>query len=286
MKQFIIAMGLAVLTAGTGMAQTDALLSKKGQPILPEKGDIGLGFNAVPVLSFFGNMFNGNQNNTFAGNNKFVSNLGNQVLFGKYMLSENRALRAHLRIGINGQTNGNYVFDDVANSPDSLVLDRQRLNNQTYVLGAGYEFRRGKGRIQGFYGAEANIALNFGSTSYEYGNAFGAVNPAPTTTTDFANGVSAAQGERLVSTNNGAGFGFGVRPFVGLEYFFAPKISVGAEFGWGLNYQVTGDGESKFESFEAASGNVITRTQVQSGNNGFNVDTDNFNGALFLMFYF
>jgi hypothetical protein len=275
-----------VLSASVHAQDGEGLLSKNGRQVLPERGDIGLGFNAVPVLGFFGNMFNGNMNNAFAGQNKFASALGSQTIFGKYFLESNRAIRAHFQIQMSGSTLGNYVFDDTQNSPQALVLDRSRNHQQTYILGGGYEFRRGHGRVQGFYGAEAFFMYGRNTTDFSYGNAFGVLNSAPTSTTDFASGTAAPQGERTSFINNGSSFGMGIRPFIGVEYFFAPKISIGGEFGWNLMYNVTFDGESTTERFDVPTESVIRRNTPVSGNNGFNLNTDNFNGALFLMFYF
>lgn len=175
-------LGALMLQTSVASAQ-ETMENKNGQEILPQAGDIGLGVNAVPILNFVGNTFNGNTNNTYIGSNKFVSNLGNNVIFGKYMLSSTTALRAHLRVGISSFSNRNYVYDDTKNDPDSLVTDYVRINNSQYILGAGYEMRRGFGRLRGFYGAEAFLGYGrLNQRTYQYGNAFGALNAAPTST--------------------------------------------------------------------------------------------------------
>lgn len=282
-------LGALMLQTSVASAQ-ETMENKNGQEILPQAGDIGLGVNAVPILNFVGNTFNGNTNNTYIGSNKFVSNLGNNVIFGKYMLSSTTALRAHLRVGINSFNNHNYVYDDTRNSPDSLVTDDIRVTNSQYVLGAGYEMRRGFGRLRGFYGAEVFLGYaKFNQRYYSYGNTFGALNAAPTSTAwDFNGNVSSegSDAERPVDLRQGGTFSIGVRPFIGFEYYFAPRIAIGTEFGWGIGYSVTGKGSSTVEYFEATSGNLLTTTVPVQGNNRWSVDTDNFNGALFLMFYF
>jgi hypothetical protein len=282
-------LGALMLQTSVASAQ-ETMENKNGQEILPQAGDIALGVNAVPILNFVGNTFNGNGNNTYIGQNRFVSNLGNNVIFGKYMLSSSTALRAHLRVGINSFSNKNYVYDDTKNSPDSLVTDQVRVTNSQYTLGAGYEMRRGFGRLRGFYGAE--VFLGYGRNNqrtYQYGNAFGALNAAPTSTTWDGNGNIQAENpdaERVVNNRQGGTFSVGVRPFIGFEYYFAPRIAIGTEFGWGLGYSATGKGTSTVEFYESTSGNVLQNTIPVQGSGRWNIDTDNFNGALFLMFYF
>ena len=82
------------------------------------------------------------------------------------------------------------------------------------------------------------------STNYTYGNTFGTGNIAPTSSTWFSWGGVAgenAEGERVVSQQGGNYNGVGLRGFIGVEYYIAPKICFGTEFGWGLMYGATGE---------------------------------------------
>lgn len=284
-RNIALAFGALALTCSVN-AQDAGLTNKEGIPILPEQGEYAIGFNAVPVLNWVGNMFNNTNNNTYVGDNKFISNLGNNVLFGKYMLENNRAIRAHLRVGIFNLSRDNYVIDDTANDPDMMVTDNQTINDQTYTLGGGYEFRRGQGRLQGIYGGDVFFMYNKNSESYEYGNVFGELNQAPTTTTNFNNGANSPQGERIVNFQSGGTFGLGVRPFVGVEYFFGSKMSIGGEFGWNVMFANTGDGERLSRYYDPVSAETIDIVDEFAGSRSWNLDTDNFNGAIFLMFYF
>src|SRR4030095_3666410 len=94
-------------------------------------------------------------------------------------------------------------------------------------LGAGMQYNRGKGRLRGIYGFEASIGLSSFKTTYDY-------NGTPN------NGA-------ILEAKDGSGFSLGVRGFVGAEYFFAPKISISGEFGWGIAFSSVGEGESTFE---------------------------------------
>ncbi len=278
-------LGAVALTFSMQAQDTD-LTNVEGVPVLPEQGEYAIGFNAVPILNWIGNSFNNTANNTYAGDNKFVSNLGNNVLFGKYMLENNRAIRAHLRVGVNNFSRDNYVIDDTENSPTIFVTDNQKLTNQTYTVGGGYEFRRGQGRLQGIYGADVFFMYNKTSESYEYGNAFGELNQAPTTTTNFGTGAAQPTGQRLMEVESGGTFGTGLRPFVGVEYFFGSKMSIGGEFGWNVMFATTGDGESVSRYYDPVAAETVDITDEVAGSRSWNLDTDNFNGAIFLMFYF
>lgn len=279
------ALGICAISFST-MAQDASLQNEEGFNILPEQGEYAIGFNAVPILNWVGNSFNANTNNTYADDNKFISNLGNNVLFGKYMLEEKVAIRAHLRVGITNNSRDNYVIDDTENDPDIFVTDNQVINNQTYTIGGGYEFRRGKGRVQGIYGGDVFFMYNKYNESYSYGNEFGQLNQAPTSTDNFLGQTEQPQGERITSFNSGGTFGVGVRPFVGVEYFFSSKMSIGGEFGWNVMFANTGDGSEVREYYDPVSSEVNTNTLDVAGSRNWNLDTDNFNGAIFLMFYF
>lgn len=186
----------------------------------------------------------------------------------------------------------NYVIDDTKNSPDSLVIDKGLFNNQIYIIGAGYEFRRGQTRLQGIYGGDIFFMLARNTASYEYGNVHGMLNQAPTTTTVFFNnggGLSSPQGMRPVSEEDGSIYGIGLRPFAGVEYFFAPRMSIGGEFGWNISYNKRTEGlmvEEYFAPDQGENGRVIQKETPIAGSRTWFLDTDNFNGALFLMFYF
>jgi hypothetical protein len=289
-KIFSLAFGVTLFAASVSAQET--LTNKNGKEILPEAGDIGLGFNAVPVLTYIGNMFNGNLNNTSIGQNKFLDYFGENSVFAKYMLTDKSAIRASLGLNISNNNYRNFVIDDTQNSPDSLVTDFAKINTQSYNISAGYEMRRGNGRVQGIFGGEIFYHYSSGSRSYDYANQFGMLNQAPTGS-DFNSPVpnsnafnASPMGSRVISEVGGRTVGFGVRPFIGIEYYFAPKISIGAEFGWYLMYASTNEAVSTTEYFEPVSGNVLNSTNRVAGRNSFNMGKDNLNGAIYLMFYF
>ena len=295
-KLIYIVLGIFVFQISTSYSQTtlkkDAgnnqpiLTTNDGFDILSKAGDYALGFNAIPILCFVGNTFNANASNTFIGLNKFASNLGQNVIFGKYLLTNNSAIRAHFRFGTQKNVLYNNVTNDGQGVPDSIVTDKATLNNSCTVLGIGYEYRRGKGRVQGIYGGDVFIQRTGSKEAYEYANTYSLSDQAPTTTTNFVNGSSAPVAERLLSKKGGNSYGIGVRPFAGIEYFFASKVSIGGEFGWNILYSKTTKSESLYEYYDVASDKAVNKTKTNPSNNSWFIDTDNFNGALFLMFYF
>lgn len=279
MKKSIIAFFCGIMLTTAVVAQ-ESEATDSGNEVLPAEGEFGLGFNVVPLVSYLGSNTNFSQGNHVLGNN---------AIFGKYMLTNTSALRAHIGVNSTYQSSSNYVFDDTQNSPDSLVTDVMSSRNHRYTFGAGYEMRKGKGRIQGIFGADAMFSWERNTASYEYGNDFSIGNQAPTSTNNFNTGSAAPQGERLASLEGGGTFGMGVRPFVGIEYYFAPRISIGAEFGFNVMYSRTSEARSITDYFDpntGSAGTVRQDTDFNAGRRAVNLNTDNFNGAVVLMFYF
>ncbi|MBK6524399.1 MAG: hypothetical protein IPG07_01945 [Crocinitomicaceae bacterium] len=290
----IIGVSLAIVFSAASFAQNEQIQNKNGVDMMPVSGEWGVGMNALPIFNYIGNAFNGNTNNTFMGGNKFVSYWSGQTLFGKYMLSDDNAIRAQLRIGQTNWTYNNYVYSDRANNPDSLVMDSYTNTTSNYSLGAGYEFRRGKNRLRGIYGGEAMYMFQRGTkTSYTYGNDYGIGNQSPTATEWFSWGGVIGEnpvGERVVSQSGGNYNGLGVRGFIGVEYYVLPKICIGTEFGWGVMYGKSGESVTRTEfwapTVDVPTGEKTWREVTTAGSSGWNIDTDNFGGSLYMMFYF
>jgi hypothetical protein len=189
-----IAMIFSAVAMMTASASAQELKSKKGENFLPEKGDWSIGFNADGIFSYIGNAFNGT-----AGNEAPTldyQKLGTFV--GKRFTSDKTADRYMANLGFNSDKTG----DNTASGFD-------------LTLGYGKEWRKGKTRLQGFYGADAMINVNSSSTKTVVG---------ATTTT----------------VKSGLGFGVGAQGFIGAEYFIFPKISMGAQYTYGLMLGVDG----------------------------------------------
>jgi len=293
MKKLSILFFMALFAfIGTSNAQVQQMTNKNGVNILPEAGSFAIGFDALPFLRFAGNMFNGNLNNGI--NAGFVNQGGTGLggtLYGKYFLSEKNAIRA--RLSINQSTNqfvNRVVQDGQAVPQNNIEVDDELVvGNFGLQLGGGMEFRRGKGRLMGVFGGEAMFGLNTSSETYTYGNMISSDNQTPTSTTDFnANGGNPAQlRNRVISRTNPNSFNLSVMGFAGVEYFFAPQISIGAEFTLGLRYTGTNKSEVVSEEWEANSSEVINISNVDGGRlTNFGIATGVWGGSINLMFHF
>jgi hypothetical protein len=273
------------------------LTSKKGEPILPEAEDWAISMNADPIFEFVGNAFNGNSNNKAANTNWLGSS---HTIIGKRFINEKSAYRIMLRLGFVNQTYKNMVSKDadagtVFSFPDKQgeVEDKYKHSNTNICLGVGKEWRKGKTRLQGFYGADLMIWISSFKDKFTYGNEMSNVNTtasggSSTTTTPTSTIWNTDEGSenfgtpdtvapvvsRPVLTKSGMTFGIGVRGFIGVEYFIFPKIAIGAEYGLGIGYQMKGAGRKEVQT---QGGSPLLVENVDSkiaGDSKFGFDTD------------
>jgi len=299
MKKLICIATLFLSTICISFAQTDTtttttnsgLSSDEGITILPEEGEWGLGISANPFLTYLGNFFNQAGNNG-APSYAFVQNPFNSLaLYGKLMKDENTAFRARFQFDMNTSGTKGVVAQSVL-TPDpfspQFVTDTRTASNTAVLLAFGLEKRRGAGRLQGVYGGEALIGFASTKDKYSYGNAINQQFTAPATT-DFGNNLLAAN-RRKTTEKIGSKFMFGVRGFIGVEYFFAPKMSIGGEFGYTFGITTAGKGSVTTEAYDATSTSARTITS-QAYDANYNrtytgIGLDNLNGSINLLFYF
>jgi len=293
---FFTAVQSQEVTSTTTESETVVLKSKRGINILPEAGEWGLGISANPFLNYAGNFFQGNSFNgspTFS----YVTNPANNVgLFGKYMIDANTAYRVRFNAGVGTQVDKavvtqNEITPDV-NYP-AFTEDFRKTSSQTILLAAGYEKRRGKSRVQGVYGGEVVLGYTGGKQTYEYGNSVSQDFNAPITNnfgTNIISGTTAAAVSRVTEQKSGASYYAGVRGFIGIEYFIAPRVSIGGEFGYSLAFRSASRTLVTSERWDANSNTVKeTKTDVGTPANYFTfvgVSLDNLSGAVNLLFYF
>jgi hypothetical protein len=262
--------------------------SKDGETILPEKGDWAVSLNLNPVLE---TTFGKNPNGIWKG-------LNNYSLVGKKFLDDKTAFRAVVSLtNVNTRKSNEIAKAMAIPNPDLNFGDKTPLVKDTWsnsttgiVIGGGIEKRKGKGRVQGFYGGEALLSLQAGTKNkFTYGNALTqnptgdqpdvdadgtystnwnamspAINPVNLAGTLPQNaGVTSA---RLLNSTTAGSFGIGVRGFIGAEYFFAPKFSIGGEFGWGLAFQRFGKSSQVWEAEgKLADGSEATAKVSETG---------------------
>ena len=214
-----------------GFTNAQEIKSSKGEKYLPEANDWAIGFNADGIFSYVGNSFNGNTGNA----SPFVTyNNGNFGTFiGKKFLTDQKALRviANLEAGSITNTNPTVTGTPSTNGTTTTTIKSSgEVSKSGFGLtaGLGKEWRKGKTRLQGFYGADILLTLRSFSTKTISTVEVTAVNTAPASTT---------VNTFTTDTVNKAGFIFGVgaQGFLGAEYFIFPKIAIGAQYTYGVN---------------------------------------------------
>jgi len=273
MKKTILLVAMAV-----GMTSVFAqdLTSKKGEKYLPESGDWSIGFDAMPILNAVGHAVSAQ-----GGGTGVTGPMGGATIVGKMYKDETTAYRAMLGLNFGSTTLNNNVFDDqptvvppATKDMTKTVLDTKKSSATAITLGAGLEKRKGKTRLQGFYGAMVHLTIGSGSDTYTYGNAISKDNTTPTTTTAWGGGApypSGPVGTRTKEMTAGSMFGFGLNGFIGAEYFVLPKISLGAEYSWGLSFASTGDGTATMETWDAVGSTVKSVSGKVAGNSSFSI---------------
>lgn len=267
----ILLLTAAVFATSFALAQSpEGLVSKRGEVFLPEADDWALIIGATPVLNYLGNLMNGSTNN---GSPTWGYPGTPLAITGKMFKDEKTAYRAMIRLGFGSTTQRAFSIKDEQSDPTVTVEDSWKSSYNQIVLGAGIEKRRGKTRLQGFYGGMVMLGLGGSKDEYSYGNAFSATNTLPHRTVFYNN--NPAPGVWTTSEKEGSTFMIGLRGFVGAEYFILPKMAVGAEFGWGLGVSTTGSGEATVEYWDAQNDAVNTSTiKTGGGTSMFGFDTD------------
>lgn len=253
-NSLIFSLLFLLFTSGVYSQDRDTtLITKNGIEILPQKGDVAIQFDASPAINYIGNMFSSTTSPVV--NSPF----GSGVFVGKYFTSASEAYR--IKFGFNLSKSTNDTSINYGANQEYIISRNTQVRN--VILGFGKEWRRGYRRLQGVYGIEG--LLQIGSN-----NPYNSKDYNLTIKQAVDTGVESIGVARDLGTTKLVGFGFGVRAFVGVEYFILPRISLGGEFGWGLGYQ--------FERSENSEELYLTeeRTIVTPGNriSGFTINND------------
>ena len=220
-----------ILTAAAvfafSFANAQDLKSKKGEPYLPEAGDWAISFNATGIFNYVGNAFNGSLGNL---GGPTVANATANSFVGKKFIDAKSAYRVVANLGFGSNNNAGGVVSGYA-------FGAYKASTFNLTAGVGKEWRRGSTRLQGFYGADALVG--FSSTKWTE-------NGAPKQTYDV-----------------GTSLNLGVTGFIGAEYFLFPKISIGAQYNYGL--QIASNGASKY----SATG--VPEVEVSKSSSNFNL---------------
>lgn len=280
MKKILITLSIAIFSlasiAQEGIDTTEDTGAKNNMT-LPKAGDIGVGFDASPFLNYVGNMFNGTTNNRL--------NLNDNTLYFRYFLTGNSAIRASINLSTYIDILKEYVPDDAAifldpNSNKQLV-DRRIDNWHSYEMKVGYQLYHNHKNFRGFYGADLGYHFEKYSRVYEYGNQMTEINSSPTT---YWHGNTAVRPlEQKAGIQNSISLG----AFIGGEYYFMPRVCVGAEFG--LAYGMTFEGQG-YETQERMVGTLHVEENIARNPGSMNISMQTqfpySYGNLYLMFHF
>jgi hypothetical protein len=233
--------------ASLGLNAQD-IKSSKGEQYLPEAKDWAIGFNADGIFRYLGNSFNGNLNNG-APEVTYVDNrLGTFV--GKKFLDSKSALRVIANLGIGSNT----VTNPSTTAGPTVTTVENSTSGFNLTAGLGKEYRRGRTRLQGFYGADALVILRKNSSE----SSSSSVTTVGTTVTTSS---------LTTETDLGFGFGIGAEGFIGAEYFIFPKIAIGAQYTYGVNLFFNGKGTQTTTSSASGSASTSTSNDLGSSSN-------------------
>lgn len=300
MKQF----KLLVLAALTMVAVTARSQETEVQ-YTPKTGDYAISISAIPMTQYIGQFFNGALANNYAefGGQVYIGGDVNTMPFrkiaplmsvsGKYFLDKETAVRVNLGLIYQRTFTKSYSNDDAEHAINPFsqkkVIDTYLSKNKGLSLMAGLEKRAGKERLQGIYGAGLLVAATTAIDKYTYGNAITDINQAPSESNGGT--VAAMNGfayNRLIKDYNlGATWHAGIVTFVGVEYFFMPKMSIGGE----VNFTALASfDKAQYQELEGFSTVDVARREwtelVSPSSNQITIGTGNIGANVTLNFYF
>lgn len=258
MRRLIILCVSAMFVAPTVFGQED----KDFSYLFPKQGQFSIGMDMANVIKFVGNSFSSNGTQTPNYSMVTPSSTGvliNPILYGRYFLADNIAIRARLGIQVDNTTTRYFVYDDISNIGNPFndnyltydkTVDERKLRNSQYELGIGMELRKNLWRIQGYAGAELFGSIGYNREYYTYGNAMSATNQSPTSVSNFNNGATASLDYRVLENTNGNFYNYGGGLYVGADLFITKSISIGAEFNFFLYGSSITEQMAKVETYK------------------------------------
>lgn len=253
--------------------------SKNGFEVLPQKGDWGIGISASNPLNFAQSaLSDGNGTATFSsanGTSTTQNGAGGVTVSGKFFKSSFTAYRGFLSVQTDRVTTLTSVAD-LGNpaEPGAFLQDKSVTKDRGISLGFGLEKRRGSGRVIGVYGAQAALGFGHGTiTNYEYANELQQGNGQ--TSLDGTAGVpgSVVGDQRILKQGATSDVLIGAQVFLGVEYFIAPKISIGGEFNFGVRYNPSASSYNEYEYFNTNTNEVTEYIDETKGDNNVSSGT-------------
>ncbi|MGB0886819.1 MAG: outer membrane beta-barrel protein [Vicingaceae bacterium] len=220
MKKTVLTLAALLAIVLTSNAQDERLK--------PQDGDWGFSLNISGII-----------NNIVLENNK--DSLGQYNLFARHYLKDDVALR--IGFGVNYFKQKHFAEDSVTIvSTGSRALQEKdsTISRFDFKISVGIEKHLGNTRrLDPYVGADLSIT-RLGATKVD----------GKTDITD-ATGV---HNEQIILQQDG-GFSYGLRGLVGFNYFISKNLSLGAEFGYAIEYTKAGGDYSGSRVITPVSGN-------------------------------
>lgn len=259
---------------------------------LPAAGDWHVGFSLDPIATFVGNLANGKTANTLGdlAGEALVNNMVS--IMGGYMITDQLGVQANIGLNLNRSNSHVYVTDDLAKMLDpvsrSKVEDIEHYSANTGSISLGVDYRVGKRAVQGVFGGGLVYAFSKEQKTYKYGNAITEANQKPTIDGSYTVYDSYIPDARPLKNFNYDGtHTLGAYASLGVEWFVAPKISLGANVNLYLLYRWSPNRYVTYEGWNNLTMQVEEVTDLTLPvSSGFSFGTDNIGANLLLKFYF
>ena len=289
---------ISIIAIGLMPFMSISAQSEDSKNYLPEQGDMAFGINVKPVFMYIGNIYNGNTSNEldYLGGEPVTNNasdfksdiLPTVSIMGKYMLSDNWGVRANVGLMLGKDTDREYVIDDKQAVLDpfneSKLIDTRHTAKNGMSLMLGAEYRKGSKRIQGVFGMGVLFGFYNQNISYDFANAVTPLNDHPTSASWVKN---CKNGYRIVNEKTEGNLFYGITGSAGVEWFVAPKVSLGAEVNLSLYHINGGQLYTQSEGYNNVTQQFVERTDLTSpGNDKLRFGTENLGGSLYMAFYF
>ena len=301
-------MALSLIVATAAFSQTETKPQRERKQLkdyteyLPKAGDVAIGFSLNPLANFVGNMFNGNTWNSLddlTAEPMLCPTPNIAAIMAKYMLTDQLGIKANIGFGCNIYSKNGYIVDDAAMMMNPLseakVIDTYKVNKLSGSIALGVDYHVGKQLpVQGVFGVGIIYALGHETHQYKYGNAITELNQNPShntsifPTTPTTGTIPYMPNARMLSDQAiNLIHRVGAYASVGVEWFVAPKISLGANVNLNICYTLNPARETIYEGWNNATSQVEQYTDlVAPASHGFTFSTDNIGANLLMNFYF
>lgn len=273
---------LTILTAIALCSLPFTAQAQSEEDYLPKAGDLGLSVSANPLSQI-------------ATGVSYTQPLVS--IAGKYMVSDKSALFLNVGWIYNYNHNNYYADDDAALYLDPFsrakVIDTREDQITGLNVSFGGERRIGKGKVQGVFGGGIMYAFSYYDIRYSYGNAITSINQQPSISDDLYSNIDypdvpGVSYQRYLSEFNTTPTHYiGLTGYAGVEWFVAPKVSVGAKLYLTAAYRFSSGDYYTAEGYNYLTGQVEEWTELLSpSSHGFRFNRDNVGMDISFNFYF